>query len=191
LIAAERTPQQLASVDRILAEFDTAAAAIWGSPARLRRANIGDEVIDQLQAVRRTVVHVLRQPVLERPILATGRALLDYLRADMGLLAVEQVRALFLNARNMLIRDEIVSEGTIDEASVHVREVIQRALELGTASMILVHNHPSGDPSPTRADVDLTSAIASAGAPLGIVLHDHLIVSNQGHTSMRSRGLLA
>ena len=90
----------------------------------------------------------------------------------------------------MLIRDEVMGEGTIDEAPVQVREVIRRALDLGSAALILVHNHPSGDPSPSRADIDLTRAIAAAGKPLGIAVHDHLIMGAQGHVSLRAKGLI-
>jgi DNA repair protein RadC len=90
----------------------------------------------------------------------------------------------------MLIRDEVMSEGSIDQAQVHVREVIRRAIDLGSAAIILVHNHPSGDPSPSRADIDITRAIVEAGKGLGIGVHDHLIVGTTGHTSLRAKGLM-
>lgn len=94
------------------------------------------------------------------------------------------------NTRNLLIRDELVAEGTLDEAPLYTREVIHRALDLGSAALILVHNHPSGDHSPSRADIDLTRQIAAAGKPLGITVHDHLIIGAKGHTSLRAQGML-
>jgi DNA repair protein RadC len=97
---------------------------------------------------------------------------------------------LHLDGRGRLILDEVISHGTIDEAAIHVREVVRRAVELHATSIILVHNHPSGDPTPSRADVDLTRRIARAGQPLGIAVHDHLIMSTGGHASMRALGLI-
>ena len=98
---------------------------------------------------------------------------------------------LHLNSRNMLIRDELMAEGSIDQAVIHVREVIRRAMDLGSAALILVHNHPSGDPSPSRADIQLTRDIAEAGRKLGITVHDHIIIGANGHSSMRTSGLLS
>ncbi|MBX9797816.1 RadC family protein, partial [Sphingomonas sp.] len=118
------------------------------------------------------------------------QALLDYLRADMAYLDIERVRVLHLNTRNVLIRDDLMSEGSIDEAAVHVREVVKRAMQLGSAAIIIVHNHPGGDPSPSRADIDLTRQIAEAAKRLGITVHDHIIIGRQGHVSLRAQGLI-
>jgi DNA repair protein RadC len=104
--------------------------------------------------------------------------------------AIERFRVLHLNTKNMLIRDEVMSEGSIDQAAVHVREVIRRAIDLGSAAIILVHNHPSGDPAPSRADIDVTRQIADAGKRLGIAVHDHLIMGTNGHVSLRAQGLI-
>lgn len=117
--------------------------------------------------------------------------LLDYLRADLAALTVERVRILHLNARNMLIRDELMAEGSIDQAVIHVREVMRRALDFGSAALILVHNHPSGDPTPSRADIQLTKQIIEAGRILGISVHDQIIIGANGHSSMRAAGLLS
>ncbi len=117
--------------------------------------------------------------------------MLDYLRADLASITVERVRVLHLNSRNMLIRDELMAEGSIDQAVVHVREVIRRAIDFGSAAIILVHNHPSGDPAPSRADIQLTKQIVEAGRVLGISVHDHIIIGANGHSSMRSSGLLS
>jgi DNA repair protein RadC len=123
-------------------------------------------------------------------MLANWQALLDYLRADMAHRGVELFRVLHLNTRNILIRDEIMNHGTVDQAPVHVREVIRRALELQSAAIILVHNHPSGDPSPSRADIEITRRIVEAGKPLNIAVHDHLIIGANGHASLRAQGLI-
>ena len=116
--------------------------------------------------------------------------LLDYLRIDMGHDTIERFRVLHLNTRNMLIRDDVMSEGTIDQSTVHVREVIHRAMDLGSASIILVHNHPSGETSASRADIDITRAIIEAAKRMGIAVHDHLIIGANGHRSLRSEGLI-
>jgi DNA repair protein RadC len=115
---------------------------------------------------------------------------MDYLRADMGHMITERVRVLHLNSKNMLIRDEIMAEGSIDQAILSIREVIRRAIDLGSAAIILVHNHPSGDSAPSRADIALTRDIAEAGKKLGISVHDHIIIANTGHSSMRALGLI-
>ena len=108
----------------------------------------------------------------------------------MAHLAVERVRILHLNSKNVLIADERMSEGSVDEAAVYVREVIKRALELGATAIIIVHNHPSGDPAPSRQDIQLTREIVEAGRPLKIAVHDHLIIGAGGHVSLRAQGLI-
>ncbi|OYW24131.1 MAG: hypothetical protein B7Z43_00665 [Sphingomonas sp. 12-62-6] len=143
-----------------------------------------------IKIAQAAALRLLRAKVAEQPVLSNWQALIDYLQADMAHHVIERVRVLHLNTRNMLIRDELVSEGSIDEAAVHVREVIRRAIDLGSAAIILVHNHPSGDPSPSRADIDLTRQIAEAGKRLGITVHDHLIIGATGHVSLRAQGLI-
>ena len=123
-------------------------------------------------------------------MLASWQALLDYLRADMSWLTIERIRVLHLNGKNVLMRDEIVSEGTVDQAALQVREVIRRALEIGSSSLILVHNHPTGDPQPSRADIQLTRDIVEAGKRLGVAVHDHIIIGANGHFSLRAQGLM-
>ena len=160
------------------------------SDALLRFDGIGESSAAALKIVQATALRLLRNEVVEKPVLASWQALIDYLRADMGHITVERVRVLHLNAKNILIRDEIISEGSIDQAAVHVREVIRRAIDLGSSSIILVHNHPSGDPSPSRADIALTRDIIDAGKRLSLSVHDHVIVSSTGHSSMRALGLI-
>ena len=155
-----------------------------------RVSGMGELSIAALRAVQAVAVRLVKGAVAERPVLANWQALLDYLRADMAHHPVERFRVLHLDTRNVLIRDEVMSEGTIDQAAVYIRQVVKRALDLGAAAVILVHNHPSGDPSPSRADIDITKAIAAAGKPLGIAVHDHLIIGARGHASLRAQGLI-
>jgi DNA repair protein RadC len=132
----------------------------------------------------------MRGEVLERPVLSSWQSVLDYCRAAMGFEAKEQFRILFLDNRNQIIADEVQQEGTVDHTPVYVREVVKRALELSATALVLVHNHPSGDPTPSRADIKMTKQIVAAAKPLGVVIHDHIIVGKQGHTSFRGLGLI-
>ena len=141
-------------------------------------------------AAMKIVALAVRRLAREQPILGSWDALIDYLTIDMAHLNVERVRVLYLNAQNMLIHDEHVGDGSIDEAAIHPREVIRRALDLGSSALILVHNHPSGSPQPSRAEVYITNRIAEAGRLLGIVVHDHVIIGRQGHVSLKAKGLI-
>jgi len=150
----------------------------------------GAEAAGRVAALRACVHHVLRASLAKRPILSDWRALLDYLTAGMAARSTEQFRVLHLDARNGLIGDEVMGEGTVDEAPIYVREVIHRAMDLGSTALILVHNHPSGDATASGADVAVTRAVMHAATPLGIAVHDHLIISRNGHVSMRAQGLI-
>lgn len=163
-------------------------AADWQAIARV--PGMGETSVAAIKVVQATALRMLRNAVAERPVLGSWQALLDYLRADMAHLGVERVRVLHLNARNMLIRDENMGDGSIDQAAIYTREVIKRAMELGSASLILVHNHPSGDPSPSKQDIEITRQIIDAGKRLGIGVHDHIIIGASGHSSLRAQGLL-
>lgn len=175
----------------LLQEFGGLPGLLAADPeAMLRIDGIKETQIAALKAVHAAALRLLQAKVRAQPVLANWQALLDYLRADMAPHAIERVRVLHLNTRNMLIRDELMHEGSIDEAPIYVRQVISRALHLGSAALILVHNHPSGDPSPSRADIDVTRRIAEAGKPLGIVVHDHIIIGSEGHASLRAKGLI-
>ena len=132
----------------------------------------------------------VKRAVRELPILSSWQSLLDYLLADMAHLTIERVRTLYLNSKNMLIRDEVASEGSVDQAAIYTREVIRRAMDLGAAAIILVHNHPSGDSAPSRQDIAMTRDIADAGKKFGIAVHDHIIIGKNGFSSMRSSGLI-
>lgn len=175
----------------LLAEFGGIGGLFTAEPEALMRVKgMGETAVAAIKIAQAAALRLLRAKVAEQPVLSNWQALIDYLQADMAHHVIERVRVLHLNTRNMLIRDELVSEGSIDEAAVHVREVIRRAIDLGSAAIILVHNHPSGDPSPSRADIDLTRQIADAGKRLGITVHDHLIIGATGHVSLRAQGLI-
>ena len=175
----------------LLREFGSIGGVMTADAEALRRVDdVGDVSIAALKVVHAVAIRMLRSEVAERPVLANWQALLDYLRADMAHHVIERFRVLHLNTKNMLIRDEVMSEGSIDQAAVYTREVIRRAIDLGSAAIILVHNHPSGDPAPSKADIDITRAIAAAAKGLGIAVHDHLIIGRNGHASLRAQGLI-
>ena len=158
--------------------------------AIMRVGAVSEGAAAAIKIAQAAALRMLEGRIRDQPVLGSWQSLLDYLRADMGALAVERVRILYLNARNMLIRNEPLSEGSVDEAAVYVREVIRRALEYHATAIILVHNHPSGDPQPSQQDIRLTREIVEAARPLGIAVHDHVIVGARSCASMRSLGLL-
>ena len=175
----------------LLREFGGLGGVMTASPEALASMKgMGETAVAAIKIAQATALRLLRVEAAARPVLGNWQALLDYLHADMAHHLIERVRVLHLNTRNMLIRDELIAEGSIDEAAIHVREVVKRAMQLGSASIILVHNHPGGDPSPSRADIELTRRVIEAAQQLGIAVHDHLIVGTQGHVSLRSQGLI-
>ncbi len=175
----------------LIARFQSFAAVIAAEPRDLKRVTgVGDTVIATLGFVRAAALRLQRANVYGRPVLAGWQALLDYLHADMAHLGRERFRVLFLDSRNVLIADEAMSDGTVNQTSVYVREVIHRALDLGATALILVHNHPSGDPKPSRDDIQLTNHIRDAARVLGIQLHDHIVIGREGHASFKALGLL-
>lgn len=158
--------------------------------ALARRPGMGETSAAALKVAQAIALRLIKEPLSDAPVISSWQALLDYLTADMAHLTLERVRLLHLNAKNMLIRDQLLAEGSLDEAAVHVREVIRSALDLGSAALILVHNHPSGDPSPSRADIQLTREIIEAGKRLNILVHDHVIIGSRGHVSLKAQGLI-
>lgn len=189
LAIPRRDTKPLAKV--LLREFGSLARLVSADPESLRRVDgLGDTGIAALKIVQATGLRLLRGEFRDKPLLSSWDALLDWLRADMGPIDVERVRILYLNSRNMLIRDELASEGSIDQSAIYVREVIKRALDLGASAMIVVHNHPSGSPEPSRQDIAITKDIASAASKLGIILHDHIIIGGSDYRSFRAMGLL-
>lgn len=175
----------------LLKEFGGVAGLLTADADALAHfPGMGESSAAALKIVQAAALRLVSAPIAARPVLANWQSLLDYLRADMAHHPIERFRVLHLNARNMLLRDELMSEGSIDETSVYVREVIRRALILGTSAIILVHNHPSGDPSPSRADIRITRDIIEAGRLLNLSVHDHIIIGTGGHSSLRAQGLI-
>ena len=175
---------------RLIDSFGGIGPLLEASADTLRREGVSDAAIAALKIAEATALRLLEARVEGRPILSSWDALGDYLHAAMAHSRVEEVRILFLNARNMLIANEALWRGSVDEASVHVREVIARAIALGATALIIVHNHPSGDPSPSSQDIRLTKDLVEAGRHMKIRVHDHVIVGAQGRTSMRAMGLI-
>jgi len=175
---------------RLLDEFGGLGPLLSADAGALARAGLSEGVVAALKIAEASALRLLKSRTKQRPILSDWQALADYLHADMAHRPVERVRVLHLNSKNMLIRDELVSEGSIDQAAIHVREVVKRALELHSAALIIVHNHPSGDPQPSRQDIALTKELIAATRPLGIAIHDHIVVGTSGQESMRAMGLI-
>ncbi|MBA2936026.1 DNA repair protein RadC [Sphingomonas sp. CGMCC 1.13654] len=175
----------------LIREFNGLGGVLSAKPHELMRvARVGESGAAAMLIARTAAHRLLKTKASDQPILSGWQALLDYLQADMGHIGIERVRILHLNTKNMLIRDETISEGSIDQSAVHVREVVKRAMELGSAAIILVHNHPSGDPSPSRQDIALTQQIIEAGRSIGLAVHDHVIIGSKGHVSLRGQGLI-
>ena len=176
---------------QLLARFGTFAEVINAPEDRLREvAGVGARVIDELKLVRAAALRLLRGEIMGRKVLASWSTVIDYCRAAQGFDQKEQFRILFLDRKNQLIADEVQQEGTVDHTPVYVREVVKRALELSATAIILVHNHPSGDTTPSRADIDMTKLIIEAAKPLGVTVHDHIIVGRTGHSSLRGLRLI-
>jgi DNA repair protein RadC len=167
-------------------------AAVLAAPPRelLAARGLGPHSVSAIKLVQAAALRLARAEVMERPVLNNWERLVDYLTAALARERVEQVRVLYLDPRNRLIADEAQGKGTVNHTPVYPREVVKRALEVGATALILVHNHPSGDPTPSRADVEMTAEVKAAAAVFGIVLHDHLIVGRGRQTSLRREGLL-
>ena len=155
-----------------------------------RRKRLGDPAVGALKAAQALAHLLVRETMAERPVLSSWKQLLAYVRAVMAHERNEQFRILFLDKKNKLMGDEVQQRGTVDHAPVYPREVVKRALELGASALILVHNHPSGDPTPSRSDIEMTKEVQKAAAALGLVVHDHIIVGGDGHASLRTLGLM-
>ncbi|MFO1152484.1 MAG: DNA repair protein RadC [Rhodospirillales bacterium] len=182
-------PRDLAT--QLLTRFET-----FGSVVSARETQIidaapgGAEIIDFFKVIRAAGTRMAREEISNRPLLDEWEKLVTYLRTAMAHETVEQFRVLFLDRRNVLIADEVQHRGTIDHTPLYPREVVRRALELDASAIIMVHNHPSNHPAPSKPDITMTRTVRDALERLGIVLHDHIIVSRRGHTSFRRMGLL-
>ena len=176
---------------RLIKAFGSFAEAVSAPDDRLREIDgMGDASIVALKSVQAAALKLSQGRIMNKPVLAGWTALLDYCRASMAYHPVEQFRILFLDRKNVLIADEIQQTGTIDHTPVYPREVVKRALQLGASAIIMVHNHPSGDPTPSRSDIDMTKEVQEAGEKLGVTLHDHLIIGRSGETSFKPMGLI-
>jgi DNA repair protein RadC len=175
---------------RLLDDFGGIGPLLSASSDTLRREGVSDAAIAALKIAHAAALRMLETRIEGQPVLSSWDALGDYLHATMAHRRTEEVRILFLNAKNMLLANEALWQGSVDEASVHVREVIARAIALGATALIIVHNHPSGDPAPSSQDIRLTRDLVEAGRHMKITVHDHVIVGSQGRTSMRAMGLI-
>ncbi len=175
---------------RLIAQFGGIGPLLAADAETLKREGLTEGVVAALKIAQATALRLLETRLEGRPILSNWDALGDYLHAAMAHSAVEEVRVLFLNAKNMLIANEALWRGSVDEASVHVREVMKRAIAHGATAIIIVHNHPSGDPSPSQQDIRLTRELVEAGRHMKVTVHDHVIVGAGGRSSLRALGLM-
>jgi DNA repair protein RadC len=176
---------------RLIAQFGSFAAALAASvPELLQIEGLGEAGVVALKTVQAAASRLVKAEVLYRPVLNNWDRLMEYLQAVLSRARTEQFRVLFLDNRNRLLADEVLGEGTVNHTPVYPREVVKRALELHATAIILVHNHPSGDPSPSREDIEMTREIKQAAATLSILLHDHIIVGNGQWLSFRKAELL-
>jgi DNA repair protein RadC len=176
---------------QLLATFGNMPGVLNASVIELMNVpGVSENTAVALKSIQASAHRMLKQEVIKKPILNSWSRLIDYCQATMGHEKKEHFRILFLNKKNELIADEIQQSGTVDHTPAYPREIMKRALELSATALILVHNHPSGDPTPSEADVDMTYAIKAAGEPFKIVIHDHIIVSKNGTTSFKTAGLM-
>ncbi len=189
LVIPRRDTKPLAKA--LLKEFGGIGALLTANPEALARIKgLGDTSLAAIKLAHAIGLRAAKAQIIEAPLLAGWEALLAYLKLDMSHRTTECIRILHLDTRNRLIRDEVMSEGSIDQVEIHTREVIRRAIELGSAAIILVHNHPSGNPQPSRADIRQTREIVDAAKLMGIAVHDHVIVGAGDTRSMKAMGLI-
>jgi DNA repair protein RadC len=175
----------------VLAErFESAGDLLHADPARLRLAGLSAETIARLDRLKRLLEHLSRDTVSRRPVISSWTSLVAYVRVALAHRPREQLRVLYLDKKNRLLADEFLAEGSVDHAPVYPREILRQALETGASAMILVHNHPSGNPQPSQADIAMTRKVVDAARVFDIPIHDHLVVGRDGTVSLRSLGLL-
>lgn len=174
----------------LIQNFGSFQGVMHASPEQLESFGLTEITATTIKIIQASALHLMKQELLNRPILNSWTKLVDFLQATMARESREHFRLMFLNKKNELIADEIQQSGTVDHTPAYPREIMKRALELGATAIILVHNHPSGDPTPSKADIEMTEAIIQAGKPFSIVIHDHIIVSRNGFNSMRNMGLI-
>jgi DNA repair protein RadC len=176
---------------RLIKAFGSFAGVIAADPAALREVSgVGETTVAALKLVRAGALRLARQEIVKRDVVGSWQALIDYCRSHIAFAGIEEFHVLFLDGKNAVITAERQQTGTVNHAPVYPREVMKRALELGAQALIVVHNHPSGDPAPSEADIAMTRDLRTAAEHLGLVLHDHLIIARSGHASFRAQGLL-
>jgi DNA repair protein RadC len=176
---------------QLLARFGSLGGVLGATPEELRTVKgVGEALALDLKLLHEASLRTAREQVARRPVISSWSALLAYVKTALAHEAREQFRVLFLDKRNALIADEIMGRGTVDHAPVYPREIVRRALELSASAVILVHNHPSGDPTPSPADIDMTRQVVEASRALRISVHDHLVVGRDGVASFKALGLL-
>lgn len=191
LFAAQPRRDMKPTAKALLKTFGSFAEAIHAPELRLREIDgIGDAAITQLKLIAAAASRIAKGELMQRHALSSWQEVITYCRTSMAFADKEQFRLLFLDKRNQLIADEVQQTGTVDHTPVYPREVIKRALELSATAIILVHNHPSGDPSPSQADIRMTKAIVEIAKPLGIAVYDHIIVGKNGHASLKGLGVM-
>ena len=175
----------------LIAKFGSFAEAIAAPAARLKEVKgLGEAAVIELKIVQAAANRLTRGRLRKQPALSSWSSVLDYCRTSMAFADKEHFRVLFLDKRNQLIADEVQQTGTVDHTPVYPREVVKRALELSATAVILVHNHPSGDPTPSHADIQMTQSIVDVARPLGIAVHDHIVVGKDGHASFKALKLI-
>ena len=191
LLGASGVPDPAVKARRLVNEFGSLSAVLAAAPeAQARVLGADTKAVRGLGATRAAMLHALKSEAVGRPIFSSAEALIDYLKLSLAGATEEQLRVLFLNARNQLMKEELTFPGSTTGVVIRPRAIIRRALELGATAIILVHNHPSGDPTPSADDIRATAALVAAADPLEIVVHDHIIVGEYGWTSLKSSGLM-
>lgn len=176
---------------RLIKEFGSFAKVMFAEESALRAIDeVGDATIAAIKTIRVAAKRMIKSEIGDQPVIQSWSALMDYCTLAMGNNKIEEFRVLFLNHRHALIADEVMQRGTINHTPVYPREIIKRALEVSASAIILLHNHPSGDPTPSKADIDITKKIIEAAETVNITVHDHVIITQTGHYSFKSFGLI-
>jgi len=175
----------------LIQQFGTLGAVLSATPEELQAVDgVGEATVAAIAVVREAARRLAATQIADKPLLSSFDALLDFCRIHLSHAKTEEFHVLFLDTKNRLLKHERQGVGTVDQAPVYVREVLRRALELGASNMIMLHNHPSGDPTPSRADIEITNRMIEAGQPLGVKVHDHLVIGKSGHVSLKSKGYI-
>ena len=175
----------------LIRQFGTLGEVLSATPDELKTVDgVGEAAVASISVVREAARRLAAAQIANQPLLSSFDALLDYCRIHVSHAKIEEFHLLFLDTKNRLLKHERQGVGTVDQAPVYVREVLRRALELGASNLIMLHNHSSGDPTPSRADIEITNRVIEAGQPLGVKVHDHLVIGKSGHVSLKSKGYI-